>query len=403
VSGEAGGLPIAWQVARDTIGDTIVVRTLGGSVWGDAQLIEEVRVGQFDGPEELTFGDIAAIAMGLDGTVYVLDRQGPSLRAYSPAGEYLRDLGRAGEGPGELKQPDSGLAILPDGRVLVRDPGNARITVFHPDGAYDTEWRIRGSSSTSTPLYVDREGGVYQQLFEFGDDGLRFSLVRYGLDGQPGDTLVIPPSDDLPQLTALSSDGGSRSSTTVPFWPRRPTTLSLDGDLVMGHSGTYSIDIPQGDGVLRIQRAYEPVPVLPDEQANWRERTTHNMRRTQPGWDWDGPPIPDKKPAFRDLRFDSDGRLWVQLYSEAEPIPQDEIEPAEPGSNEAPPRRWREPVRFDVFDVDGTYLGVLDTPRGFRASPQPAVRGNVMWAVVRDQLDVPYLVRFRIVPEPDRP
>ena len=80
-SGETGGEPIPWQVARDTIGDTVVVRTLAGSVWGAAQLIEEVRIGQFDGPEELTFGDVAAIAAGLDGTVYVLDRQGPNLRA----------------------------------------------------------------------------------------------------------------------------------------------------------------------------------------------------------------------------------------------------------------------------------------------------------------------------------
>jgi hypothetical protein len=395
---------VAWQTTRDTVGDTIIVRTVSGSAWGSAQLVEEVRIGVLDGPEEYTFGRISAIDTGPDGTLYVLDPQGPHLRMYSPDGTYLGAIGREGEGPGELKQPDSGLALLGDGRILVRDPGNARITVFGPEGEYETEWRIRGGMFTSTPLYVDRAGNVYLFVFEFEEDGTRFSFVRFGSDGQPGDTIPYPTSERRPpRLTAEFTDGDNRSSssTGVPFWPELVSTLSLDGEFVIGDAERYSIDVPRGAGVLRIQRDADPVSVSAGERANQRARITHNMRQTEPGWDWDGPAIPDTKPIFQNMMMDKDGRLWVHLYAEAERIPDDEIDRPDPASDDPPPLEWREPTRFDVFDTDGTYLGPIEAPRGFARSPRPAIEGDRVWAVVRDELDVPYVVRFRIVPEGD--
>jgi hypothetical protein len=399
---EGGRESSTLRATRDTVGDTIIVRTSSGSAWGDAQLVEEVRIGRLDGPDEYTFGRIGAIATGLDGTLYVLDEQAPHLRAYSPDGTYLREIGHEGEGPGELKQPDSGLAVLADGRILVRDPANARITLFGPDGEYETEWRIRGSRFTSTPLYVDRAGDVYVFVFDFVEDGARFSFARYGPDGQPRDTIPYPTAErSAPRLTAefTSGDSQRRSTTSVPFWPVQVETLSLDGEFVIGDPESYSIDVPRETGVLRIQRHVEPVPVSSGERANQRERITHDMRQVEPGWDWDGPVIPDTKPAFRSLRVDDDGRLWVHLHTQAERIPDEEIDRPDPGSNDPPPLEWREPTRFDVFGADGTYLGQLEAPGGFATSPRPAIKGERIWAVVHDELDIPYVVRFRIVPQ----
>ena len=393
-----------FSVTRDTVGDTIVVRTEAGSIWGDARLVEELRIGQLDGPDEYTFGLVSAIATGPDGTLYVLDERPPALRAYGPDGTFLRKLAGEGEGPGELGNPDGGLAFRPDGRLLVRDPGNARITVFGPDGEHETQWRIDGSFATSEPLHVDRSGNTYVQTMDFRDDGAHFAFVRYGPDGEPGDTLQVPEGD-TPQLVAVrETEGGtSRSSRQVPFWPDLAVTVAPEGGFAVGRSGDYSIDIPRDDGVLRVERAYEPVPVLDAERENIRARIEHGMRNTEPGWDWDGPPIPETKPAFRRIMFDDDGRLWTYLYARAEPIPEEEIESPERGEDAPPPPRWREPVVLDAFDVDGGYLGRIEAPRRFASSVRPATAGDTMWAVVRDELDVPYVVRYRIVPETARP
>lgn len=47
------------ETVVETIGDTTVVRTLSGSVWGmEATLVPEITIGQVDGPEEYLFGII---------------------------------------------------------------------------------------------------------------------------------------------------------------------------------------------------------------------------------------------------------------------------------------------------------------------------------------------------------
>ena len=55
----------------DVVIDTIVVRTLAGSVWGgDATLEPEVSTGELDGPEEYLFGRVSSLAVDDDHNVY---------------------------------------------------------------------------------------------------------------------------------------------------------------------------------------------------------------------------------------------------------------------------------------------------------------------------------------------
>jgi hypothetical protein len=51
--------------------------------------------------------------------------------------------------------------------------------------------------------------------------------------------------------------------------------------------------------------------------------------------------------------------------------------------------------RFDIFDPEGRYLGraTSDVPLGWRT---PVFRGDTVYAVITDSLDVPYVVRARI-------
>jgi hypothetical protein len=50
---------LEWRAAYDTVADTVVVRTLGGSVWGDtADLIADLTIGELEGPAEYSFGQV---------------------------------------------------------------------------------------------------------------------------------------------------------------------------------------------------------------------------------------------------------------------------------------------------------------------------------------------------------
>ena len=394
------------QVERDTVGDTVIVRTVSGSEWGaPARLEPEVRIGVFEGEDHYMFGDIRSLAVAPDGSIYVMDSQVPALRKYAPDGTYIATFGREGEGPGEYKGPDGGLTVLDDGRVVLRDPRNGRLQVYSSTGEPLATWPIRGNFNTSRPLVVDTAGRIYTLVLldpEAAVMDWQTGLVAVDTEsGDPVDTIPSPTWDyEPPQLIAqrVSDDGTSTSVNGVPFGPEEEWTFSPLGYMVGGLSTRYAIDLYRPDApVLRIERIHEPVRVKGAEKDNAEARTRWNMRRTQPDWTWNGPAIPDEKPPFRDLFVGNDGRIWVLLHQPGERIPDDQVVEADPDDpNPRPANRWREPTVFDVFEPDGTYLGQVRGPTEMTFYPNPVFHGDNVWAVVRDELDVEYLVRFRV-------
>jgi hypothetical protein len=253
-----------------------------------------------------------------DGAIYTYDSHLKVLRKHSATGDYIATLGREGEGPGEYNRPDAGLVALADGRVLLRDPGNARISVYSADGEYLDGLRIRGGWMSSRPLFHDTAGNVYQWVTlnpEADFSEWSTGLVRYGPDGIAGDTLEVPDYDFEPPQVEARSGGERRSfaSTPVPFSPDITWAFSPLGYFVAGLSEHYAIDLfVTPDQVLRIERGdWVPIPVLPEEHAEQERRITAMMQGIQPGWRWNGPPIPDTKPPYEEFFVGTDGRIWV--------------------------------------------------------------------------------------------
>ncbi len=394
--------PVAeWQAAYDTIGDTVIVRTVSGSVWGEAlELVPDVTIGTFEGADEYMFGRVRSLAAAPDGSIHVYDSHAHELRKYAPDGTYVATFGREGGGPGEYREPDGGLAVLPDGRVLLRDPGNSRISVFSPDGEYIEGWRILGGIHTSRRLYVDTASNCYTILFlnpEADFREWRFGLLRLGPDGATADTFPAPRWDYQPsELVATSEDGEGISMNGVPFTPVASWAFSPLGYMVGGLPTRYTFDLFLApDRVLRIERDdWTPARVLPAERDEQERIITAELRQVDPSWRWNGDPIPDNKPPYTRIYVGERGRIWVHLHQEAIRVEPEDVEETRPG--EVPPQTWIEPVAFDVFEPDGRYLGTVKAPDGFSTDPQPVMRGDTVWAVVRGELDVPYVMRLHI-------
>jgi hypothetical protein len=393
-----------WRAVYDTIGDTIVVRTVSGSVWGDtAELVPDLTIGTFEGADEYMFGRVRSLTAAPDGSIYAYDSHAQELRKYAPDGTYVATFGREGGGPGEYRQPDGGLAVLPDGRVLLRDPGNSRISVFSSEGKYLDGWRIRGGFNASRRLYTDSAGNTLTMILIDAEADVvdwTYGLVRYGADGTPGDTLPAPAFDFEPaKLVARRIVDGERQGTSVnrvPFSPWESWSYNPLGYFVGGVATRYALNLYVApDRVLRIERAnWEPIPVLADEEDERERRTTASLRQTQPDWRWNGDPIPDTKPPYRGIYVGERGSIWVRLHQEAKKVESEEVDEVRPG--EMPPLTWIESIAFDVFEPDGRYLGMVRGPDGFAWDPSPVMRGDTVWAVVRGELDVPYIVRLHI-------
>ncbi|HSE95313.1 MAG TPA: hypothetical protein VLD61_05445, partial [Methylomirabilota bacterium] len=287
----------------DTAGDTVTVRTLAGSVWDSTRVLQEdVSIGVEEGVPEEMFGQVRSIAVAPDGAIYVMDPE-PALRKFDREGAYVTTFGRLGSGPGEYRQPDGGLTVLADGRVVVRDPSNGRFQLFTPTGEHAGTWPATAGFNTSRRLARDTAGNVYTVvLLETNVDirDWKMGLRRFDPTGATRDTLRVPEwKFERMQITGQRE--GNSSINDVPFSPRAHWDWSPLGYFVGGVSDRYRLDLFRPTGVLRLEREVPAVPVDPAEAADHKAEASKNMVESFPGWTWNGPEVPSTKPAFRGL------------------------------------------------------------------------------------------------------
>jgi len=196
-----------WIAEIDTVGDTVVVRTTSGST-GDSviTLLPVFQIGELEGPDEYLFGKIEGLAVDSAGAVYIADTQVPAVRKYGPDGRYLMTLGREGSGPGEYRKGADALAILRDGRIVLRDQGNSRFQLWTPDGRPAGNWQLTTGFSTGrmavgtkmaggAGIQVDTAGFVYRESMDFtrfaasGTRDPKANLVKYSPGNIALDTL----------------------------------------------------------------------------------------------------------------------------------------------------------------------------------------------------------------------
>ena len=96
---------VGWQGTTVEEDSTVTIRTTGGSVWGgEGRLIEEVGIGTETRGEHDLLGEV----YGLDATadrIFILDQIFTTVRVYDMDGNHVMNIGRDGDGPGELRGP----------------------------------------------------------------------------------------------------------------------------------------------------------------------------------------------------------------------------------------------------------------------------------------------------------
>lgn len=161
-------------------------------------------------PTGLPFNMPTDAAVGSDGELYVLDGVNHRVVAYDADGNFLRDFGTRGDGPGQFLFP-LGIAAAPDGKIYVADSGNHRFQVFASDGRLLKAVSLPSAESGAPPDPADIVmDGARQRLYITDNDNHRvlvYSLAKDNFEsvwGRPGQG---ERQFRYPFLVDLSADG----------------------------------------------------------------------------------------------------------------------------------------------------------------------------------------------------
>ena len=378
---DGGGAESSYTMVVDTVGDTIVARTTGDVPESDVRSLTTVWKSAPDVGDSVTLGDVRGMAVGPDGRVFVWDHVTPTIWLYDATGRVVRRVGRTGAGPGEY-DGINGIAVRSDGHLIAWDAGNARLNVYDAQGEAVTSWRLPITGTyMSNAVTADAQNRVWLNAS---------GRLVYDANGTLADSVAVPRySTDTPLLRARRE--GMSQGMGVPYATRSLSATSPLGFIVSGPGRPYAVNAQHNGRPLRIEREVAAVPVPEAERSQQRARIEFSMERVQPDWRWDAPDIPTEKPPYSGFAVGSDGRIWVSLHVESEEF-EPEL-PREPRPDAPPVVRFRaKEHRWDVFEPDGRYLGRVKAPRELTAY---AMRGDTVWGVLRDDNDVPAIVKMR--------
>lgn len=354
-------------------------------------LREDLRIGAVDDPV-LSLTAVGAVEVDRNGRLYVTQEMDGRVRTFGRDGTPLGSFGGRGEGPGEF-QSLAGLAWVGD-TLWVLDWQQHRFNLFTSDGAFvrvvkvETLAPTRGTLSMRIPGGLLSDGSVWagesfpSGLIESGQVTQR-ALLHMAFDGAILDTIaLIPmghgtltlkgenattyanqPFSDAPTFAQLADSAFLVVDREVR--EKEPhftlTKLGLAGDTIWQRSYRYqplALHKAEVDSVVAtLAKRFDGVPGVGSgrpAQARIREALY----------------VPAHRTPIRAVLGARDGSIWLEV---TDPSPSTS--------------RWL------VLDRDGDREAEVWLPS--RTIPR-WVGPDAVWAVYRDELDVPYLVRYRI-------
>ncbi len=102
-----------------------------------------------------------------EGRLAVLDVGRSRVAVFDRNGNYVRQIGRKGRGPGELLNPVD-MAVGPDAKVYVLDSGNRRLSIFDSTGVFLSSFRVPARYlGPNTRIAVGPDQMIYAHFPEF--------------------------------------------------------------------------------------------------------------------------------------------------------------------------------------------------------------------------------------------
>jgi hypothetical protein len=358
---------------------------------------EDLRIGSRDAPEQI-LTRVSHVRIGPEGGLYVGQPMDRTILVLDAGGREVRRIGRRGQGPGEFEAL-GGFGFLGD-TLYATDVRLNRISLFGPAGGILKTFVLRSPmiDDHSPPWYLPAAPSWFQSdgtalvlplppplVLSAGIVG-EAPLLRLDRAGVLLDTMVWA---DVSVRSIEITSGGQKYYASPPFAAPRLVVVMADG------AGLVAIDrkpVERGRATFRVtrigvsadtlfSREYEYAPVGVSDaavDAAVEQITATLSRRGPPPRPAEieralrsGDRIPAHLPPVTAAASGADGSIWVRREE-----------------------TLGQTARWDVLDRNGELQATLELPRRVTVE---TVSGDVMVGVELDELDVPYVVRYRIM------
>jgi len=325
------------------------------------------------GTDDLYFKYPGRLKTTPDGSLLVRDVD--QVLHFDRNGKFLRNLFKKGQGPGELTQVDSILAI--EKSIIVKSNSPNKLIFFDASGKFEKEIPIRSEGRTSMTALLCQGGAFYFKASEYPQTQgntqgfVDVSQTIVALNEATGETKTL--SSFMTKSYVVSSGGRSgRFEVNSPFAVTYEQKL-----LAITHTEEYLLKIydPAADKVVReFRRAYERVKAEPlaEEQKD--------SGFIIDGKYFSGPP---------ELKFQNDVKNFFTRGQDIWAV--------------TSTRDKAKGILIDVFDGEGVYrdcfwLKLPEAALKSVLSPGScALDGDSLWVVERSEDETFAIKKYRVV------
>jgi len=286
--------------------------------------------------EDYLFGVLSQITTDAEGNVYLLDSQLNEVQVFSSTGEYLRTIGREGEGPGEFRRP-SDLFMTPEGNVGVLQAMPGKVVMMTKEGEPignhplpdDDGMRMFNRGCLAGDKLV-----LNQMQFARKEDGMEMKSALIAIDADGKQTATYLENTRKRDFAKMVFDEKTMQGALV--WSAAP-----DGHVYTSDNfDAYTIKVWTSDGKVErvIERTCEPR--VRSEEERERNKPRIMIRR---GNQTQQPEVIASE-TDRDVQAiypRGDGSLWVLSSHGAFDAPSGTI------------------ATFDVFDPEGRFMNQI--------------------------------------------
>jgi hypothetical protein len=307
------GQKTEWKGKIETENGIKIIKNPKEPLYGEIvfDLEEDLVIGSED-DDNCYFYRFISVDVDRAGNIYVVDWANYRVQKFDKNGNFVRTLGRHGQGPGEFGQQVTRLLIDGKGRICVFD--DLQIHVFGPDGKPEKDIKLKNSIDF---FNFAEMGNFIGKVSKYAQDVINVEIALFDPEGNQMQSYMKA------SVPYFRSSGGTAHIGESIYSSRLLIIPWSIGSAVYGNSSEYKLFFLNSSGRIShiVGKEEAPKPITTREKDDYLRSAYESYKKPDPRFPKRAPLskrefekaylIPKTKPFFSQLFSDDSGNIYV--------------------------------------------------------------------------------------------